>query len=109
MTAINLQPVASLAAAWYEKPRRAVTVNYSTLLFGFLPGDFVSDVTGGNLMGAKVNTAISRIIWNAGKGTTTIQTDFAELDFVAVAGVSGHGSTGLTPSHMSPRRRGQRW
>ncbi len=102
----KLAIVAALAAAWYEKPRRAVTVSYSTLVFDFNPGDFITDLQGRALDNYKVNTPISRIVWNAAEGTTTIQTDFADLDFVAVAGLAGPGSAGPRPSAMlAPGRR----
>ena len=102
----KLAIVAALAAAWYSKPRRAVTITYSTLMFNLEPGDFIADLYGRSLIGAQVNTVISRILWNMNEGTTTIQTDFADLDFMATAGLSGPGSAGPRHSAMlAPSRR----
>ncbi len=86
----KLAAVAATAAAWYQRARSKVSVTWATLTFDFAPGALLKQITS-QAGDVPVNAPITRVAWDLEGGTTTIRTDFGELDFV---GMSGRGRRG---------------
>jgi len=82
----KLRIVAALARSWYGRVRRAVTVEMADLAAEWRPGAIVRQLHAAGRW-YQIGTIVSRVRWDASSATTTVQTDFAELDFVAAAGV----------------------
>ena len=95
--------IAAMAKAWYSRSRTAATVTFSTLVYSALigPGYLLRRIT--RAQGAvEVHTLITRIVYDCRNGTTILQTDFAELDFAAMAnGGRGGGRTALAVPGLS--------
>lgn len=107
----RLLGIAAMAKAWYGRPRRAISVTYkqiadSTVAGSSLrPGDMVRKaIVHGQTL--SVGAIVSRLTWNWTDKTTTIETDFAELDFIGLAGRSRSdgGNRMNINSPVSPHR-----
>jgi len=75
----RLEAVAALAAAWYGRTRRAVTLVWRDILTDFAAGHMVSNVTCATRTFA-VNAIVSRLVWDFEGKRTILTTDFSELD-----------------------------
>jgi len=102
----RLAAVAAMAKAWYGKPRRAIKLDYKRFTTNFLPGEMIKNLQV-NGQSTSVRAVISNVEWNFEEGTTTVQTDFAELDAVGMVfggggsvGVGGGGSMSAAPAAM---------
>ncbi|HSV29440.1 MAG TPA: hypothetical protein VLL76_07770, partial [Candidatus Omnitrophota bacterium] len=82
----RLKPVAALAKAWYGRQRNACRIAYRQIATALAPGDILTTVTVGG-GSADVNCPISGVTWDFAACRTEIETDFAELDFAAIAAV----------------------
>jgi len=76
----DLQAIADLAAAWYKRDRRALKISFKTPYYGFEPGDMITTIDPEGRV-TEVNSVVTRIRWHFLRGTTTVDTDFSELDF----------------------------
>ena len=87
----KLATVCALAAAWHQRPRRAVQITYATLVHDMVPGGMLNRLTSpaGN---TDVYAIVSRVRWDCRAGTTILETDFAELDYRAAAGLGRGGA-----------------
>ncbi len=94
----RLAAVAAMAKAWYEKPRRAIKLEYRKIVPRFIPGMMIQHIKTSNHTQA-VMTLVSSVTWNFAEGRTTIQTDFAELD---ASGILGSNSPTALPSFNMP-------
>lgn len=83
----RLQAVAALAKAWYTRTRRVVKIHYDNLNYGVIPGWMLSSIDYATPI--DVNTTITLISWDFTDATTRVETDFAELNYVSMAGRSG--------------------
>lgn len=103
----RLLAVAAMAKAWYGRTRRAISVKYKQIAWRttqdhtLLPGNLLQKVfIHGQTL--SVGTIISRLTWDWANKTTTLQTDFDELDFIGLAGRSRSGSGGNRLNINSP-------
>jgi hypothetical protein len=98
----RLAAVVAMAKAWYSRPRAAVTIDFEEFFYDRAAGEMLAWIQ--TSAGAiEVNTTITRILWDGRSGRTTIQTDFSELDFLAVAGGKRSAGTGLViPALAAP-------
>jgi hypothetical protein len=76
----RLQKIATAAAAWYGVPRRAVTLTYNSMRQFVTIGQLVTDFVD-NFVSETVNTPITGIAIDFNRGTTTLETSYAEADF----------------------------
>ncbi len=103
-----LASVAAAARAWYCKERVAVAVTYLVPEYDICPGQFLTALEG--TMGViTVNTMVSRVVYDFDKGSTTVETDHGELDFVSMLGLGSSGSGALpVPALSAPAVRDKR-
>lgn len=76
----RLRTIARLAYAWYGVERNAFTIAWKLLSHQFRIGDLITEVGGAASLQA-VRTPITSVEWNFDDGSTTITTDFADLQF----------------------------
>lgn len=86
------------AIAWYSKPHNKITIESKGIDAGLPVGTMItdSDITGIGATGAVVTSI--ELNWQQEIPTTTIQTDFAELDFPAILNGDKNNGTSATPS-----------
>lgn len=78
----RLQDIARLAFAWYGTTRKVLNLSFRGITSGFTIGDLITSVgTGG--FSETINTAITSITYDLQGGTTSLHTQFGELDFTA--------------------------
>jgi len=99
----RLAAVAAMAKAWYARRRAALTVTYDDMVYDFQAGWLITRLEG-EAGGTEINTIVSRVVWDAAAGRTTVQTDFCELDFRSAAGASRRGgdATLAVPALAAP-------
>jgi hypothetical protein len=105
----KLAAAAALAAAWYRRRRRAATVIYDNLLFSPRPGALARLVTTAD-ESIELNSVVTRISWNCQTLQTTVETDFAELDFSSLLGErykKGGSPAGLRVPSLAAPTQGQ--
>lgn len=84
----QLRAIAALAAAWYGTPRAVVRwteKRYSTLI---IPGMLCENATS-SWQQAAVNTAVTSVQFDFRAISTTIQTNYGELDFAVLLDIPG--------------------
>ena len=98
----RLRSIADLARSWYGRTRSALTVHYGVVEAGLSPA--AADQNNRFQIGGLITTAtwhgaphdigavVSRVRVDCQRQTTTIQTDFAEVDLAAAAGWGGGDS-----------------
>lgn len=75
----RLQRMAQLAHAWYSKPRRAMKITYKQITAAYRLGDLIETIGEGENE-LEVDSVVTSIEYDLLAGTTTISTDFAQLD-----------------------------
>lgn len=75
----RLEQIATAAYAWYGTQRQALTLKLQQLFDLFLPGDLLTNV-GDSYTVPDVNTPVTGVVLDFDKGTTTIETSYADLD-----------------------------
>lgn len=75
----TLKILAQVAYRWYSTPRKALEVTYHQLTNAFSVGDLITEIGSGPTL-QTVNTVITSIAYDLIAGTTTIRTQFADLD-----------------------------
>ncbi len=91
----KLAIIAAMAKAWYGRRRKTLTLTSDSIVYDCQPGSLVKEVLTGNKRTA-IGTVISSIKWNFADGTTTIQTDWQELDFRQQRNSAHHGPSEKT-------------
>lgn len=71
----EMENIARLAWIWYGKQRRAANITYRQITDVLHPGDYLT-----TLDGVTSDTMVTSVSWDFLQGTTTIQTEFAEID-----------------------------
>jgi len=97
--AAQLTAIAAMAKAWYGRDRRGAEATLANLdyqdMIGTLLGSFMTPAHGQDL---EVQSVISEVTWDFDEATTTLKTDFAELDFAglhrSIAGSGGAAGPG---------------
>lgn len=79
-----LRSISLAAWQWYATPRKSVEVVVKTLTSLVRLGDLVTQVNATT----GVNSIVTHVAWNFSDFSTTIETDFAELDFLSIGGAS---------------------
>lgn len=79
-----LRSISLAAWQWYATPRKSVEVVVKTLTSLVRLGDLVTQVNATT----GVNSIVTQVAWNFSDFSTTIETDFAELDFLSIGGAS---------------------
>ena len=78
----RLQDIARMAFAWYGTTRRILHLSFRGITTGFSVGHLITSIgTGG--FSETVNTAITSITYDLQSGTTSLHTQFGELDFTS--------------------------
>lgn len=90
----KLLTIAALARAWYGRVRTAATVTQAYARYDVMPGAILQTVTFGGQV-YQVQTLVSRVSWDFTKFTTTIESDFGELDFLELGGAGQGGGPGM--------------
>jgi hypothetical protein len=75
----------ALAYAIYSRPRRPVTLSYSTLFPGAPIGYMIMAIVN-NMRRREVGTCITECSWDFESGTTQIRTGYSEMDIARLAG-----------------------
>ena len=111
----DLEAVADLAVAWYKRDRHALKIDFKVPYYGFSPGDMITTTDPEGRV-FECNSMVTRVRWDfLPRLKTTVQTDFAELDFVGFArrgpgrgalGASARPLTRDTAATNSPVRIG---
>lgn len=74
-----LRQAARASWEWYSTPRRAIVVTLRQITSQFRVGDLITDVmTEG--VAQEINTLVTSVRWDFRAGTTTIRTNFSDLD-----------------------------
>ena len=95
----RLQAIATMAQAWYEVPRRTANIQLAGITDDCKVGQILERIE--SRQGAQaVNTVVSRVSFDAVRGTTLIQTDFQEINFVTFSG-QGNGMAGIRQAGLS--------
>lgn len=89
-----LRTIAATAQAWYGKPRRALTVTLTALETGYAVGTLIKKVrelpeTTAAPATKEVNGVVTEVVIDLERQTTTIRTDFAELDAAGTLAMGG--------------------
>lgn len=91
----ELRKIAALAKIWYGKPRAAVTVVFNELEFGYPVGAYVAAAQNA-WQYEPINSPVTEKVFNFGpQMTTTLRTNFAELDVVGMSGTEGRWASGI--------------
>lgn len=76
----KLKDIARLAYSWYGQERRILNLSFRSIVTGFGVGQLVTTIgSGANL--ETINTCITCITWDLVSGTTSLHTQFGEMDF----------------------------
>lgn len=76
----EMADLAEVAYDWYKVDRQTIDITYDQITVGATIGDIILQVGKAETL-ATVNTMVSQVTWDFQRGTTSIKTDFAELDF----------------------------
>lgn len=79
-----LESVAAAAIGWYGKRRQTLRVTVQFLTVGAKVGDLVRSVSAGPAVYDEVNTVVTQVVHDYINGTTTVVTNYKELDFAAI-------------------------
>jgi hypothetical protein len=73
-----------MAYEWYQTERKSLTLVYRQITAAFAIGQLITDIGGGEDVETVdiINSVVTRISWDLQAGTTTVQTQYAELDVV---------------------------
>lgn len=80
----RLRDIARLAYSWYSQPRRSLALSFRAITSGFAVGQLVTSITQAGST-QQINTVITSIELDLEQGRTTLNTSFAELDFVGLS------------------------
>ena len=80
----RLRDIAKLAYSWYSQPRRSLALSFRAITSGFAVGQLVTSITQAGST-QQINTVITSIELDLEQGRTTLNTSFAELDFVGLS------------------------
>ena len=96
-----LRAVAALAESWYSRKRRAVEVRWNAMIHDYRPGSLLTRI---NYHGEphESNSIVSSIAYDFEDLTTTLLTDYVELDFPAAAGAAARGASIRRPRLTAP-------
>jgi len=84
----RLKALARLAGEWYGIERQALTLAYRQILKLVEIGDLITEIGEGATL-ETIRTCVTRVTYDLLAGTTTIQTEHAELDVSGVSGARG--------------------
>lgn len=79
----RLEAVLAAARAWYGRDRRAITRTLRDLSKSWSPGTLLTNLVTATEELA-INTVVTQIVWDGPSASTTVETDFTELDAVAI-------------------------
>ena len=97
--AAQLTAIAAMVKSWYLRDRRACKARMDDLDYQDMLGYMLEAFTNAADPDVEVGSLISEIRWDFHNATTTIKTDFTELDFVGLAGsVGAAGGGGRGPA-----------
>jgi hypothetical protein len=86
----RLRQIAAQAVGWYGRPRANMRLTLSDCLLGFHPGLFIPAVRD-KYRAEPVNSPVTAVSWDFGEElSTTVQTNYAELDFTHGSGPARH-------------------
>lgn len=85
----RLRQIAAAALAWFGKPRSTLTLTVQDLWAQYRPGSYINQVADG-VRTETVNSVVSHVHWDLEAMATTLQTQFAELDFREAGGRASH-------------------
>ena len=94
----QLAAVAAMAAAYYGRIRRAVTLTLAEYNYQLTPGTICAALVG-EAETIEVNSPCTRVAYDFKDGLTTITADYAEMDFRLLGASTGAG-TGAGPSGL---------
>jgi hypothetical protein len=78
----RLKDIAKLAFAWYGQDRRILNLSFKSIVPGFDIGHLITTIgTGG--ASETINTVISCVTYDLDAGTTSLHTNYGEMDFSA--------------------------
>lgn len=80
----KLTDLARLAFEWYGKDRRILNLSFRSLVSGFSVGNLITTIGSGDTL-ETINTCITSISYDLRGGTTSLHTNFGELDFVGAS------------------------
>ncbi len=95
----RLNAILTFVKAWREPHRRTCSIAFRGTVDDYKVGQILRNITG-PFGSTAINTVISRVTYDAVKGTTTVQTAFSELDFGKIAG-QARGRAGIGRQGLS--------
>lgn len=79
----RLRDLARLAFAWYGQERRILSLSFKGITTGFAIGHLITTIGSGATL-ETINTCITSITYDLQGGTTSLQTQFGEMDFASL-------------------------
>jgi hypothetical protein len=76
----RLRQIAAMAAAWYGHPHASVEIKDRAMLFGYPVGTYISRATQFDSY-QEINSIVSQLTIDLDEASTTLNTDFVELEF----------------------------